>query len=160
MNKDQKYEKFTIAPLVNSLYMKLPRRGILCLTLREVQNPEKLRSLEVDLIYLTDVIFQPFFPTLRRSCTRMWRCWFCSICDIAVWGDGLCVLLNSSFIWRRVVGANFNFRWIPEVVVGWLCKSMSWMISFYTIKTARTFCRRCCWVRVYKEWFAYGSSRV
>ena len=108
MNKDQKYENFTIAPLVNSLYMKLPRRGISCLTLREVQNPEKLRSLEVDLIYLTDVIFiaQPFLPTLRRSCTRAEVGWLCKkVCH--GWFLSIQSKLHVHFV-EDVVGSTYT----------------------------------------------------
>ena len=70
-----------------------------------------------------EVVFiaQPFIPSLGRSCTRLWRNWFCSMCDTAVWGRWLCVLLNSYFIWRRTVATTFDFWWIPEIVQ-WLCK--------------------------------------
>jgi hypothetical protein len=45
----QRTTKFfaNIAPLASTLYKTLPRRGISCLTFREVQNPEKLPGLAV-----------------------------------------------------------------------------------------------------------------
>ena len=51
LTSQRKTSKFfvSIAPLVNSLYMYLPRRGLSCLTLREVQSPEKLPGLVVEV---------------------------------------------------------------------------------------------------------------
>ena len=62
----------------------------MCLTLREVQNPEKLPGLDVDLIHLAEVVFIASDPR-----EKLWRGRLCSMYDIAVWGRRLCVLLLS-----------------------------------------------------------------
>ena len=83
----------------------------------------------------------------------------------------ICVVcVCSSFIWRRTVGANFNLRWILEIVVGWLCKLERYVKddSFYKSKLhilrsvedvvgSRSYVSP---EYVYNEGFAYGSSGV
>ena len=98
----------------------------MCLTLREVQNPEKLPGLDEDpsLIYLTEVVSftQPSIPDPL-------------VC--VVW----CV--------QGPISTLGGFRKLSSAGSA---KSMSRMISFYTFKIALTFCRRCCCVHMSLRW--------
>ena len=55
----------------------------------------------------------------HRACATLWRDWFCSMYNFVVWLRRLCFLLDSSFSWRRTVGADFNFWRTPEMVLSW-----------------------------------------